>query len=123
MLIIMNPTFQGSWLALQVAGGTLVALLVLVLAVVVGSKFFGQQGPPHLPSSLFQLPPRVKSSLELLQGQKKKKKISSVSAPDVENNLAWSATMPPPPPSSILYSHDDEHPVAYNPPKSHVAWN
>ena len=117
-----NPTFQGSWLALQVAGGTFAALLVLVLAVALGSRFFGQQGPPRLPSSLLQLPP-VQSSLQVLQGQN----------PGVGNDLVSSSTdtslhppstsLPPPPPSSVLYSHDDELPVAYNPSKPQVAWD
>ena len=113
-----NPTFQGSWLALQVAGGTFAALLVLVLAVALGSRFFGQQGPPRLPSSLLQLPP-VQSSLQFLRGQN----------PGVGNDLVSSSStsggtsIPPPPPSSILYTHDDELPAAYNPSKPQVAWN
>ena len=112
---ITNPAFQGSWLAIQVVGGTLAALLVLVIAIALGSRFFGQQGPPHLPSSIFQLPP-VPSSLQFLRGQ----------TPGGGSDLvsSSSSTLPPPPPSSILYSHDsDELPAACKPSTPQVAWN
>ena len=96
-------------------GGTLAALLVLVIVVALGSRFFGQQGPPHLPSNIFHLPP-VPSSLQFLRGQNPGGVSDLVSSS--------SSTLPPPPPSSILYSHDsDELPAASKPSNPQVAWN
>ena len=112
--IVKNSTCQGSWLALQVVGGTLAALLVLVIAVALGSRFFGQQGPAHLPYNIFHLPP-IPSSLQFLRGENPGQDDDIVSSS--------SSTLPPPPPSSILYSHDEGLPVACKPLKPQVAWN
>ena len=111
--VIIKPAFQGSWLALQVVGGTLASLLILVIAVALGSRFFGQQGPPHLPSNVFQILP-VPSAMQFLRGQ------NSGGGDEVSSS---SSTLPPPPPSSILYPHDDGLPVACKPSKPQVAWN
>ena len=94
---------QGSWLALQVASGTLAALLILVLVVVVGSKFFGQQEPPSLlqEPSISHLPRRQSSG-----------------SVDMES----SPTLPPPPPSSVLYSCDGGELVG-NKPGPQEAWS